>query len=56
MKSVPMSLALQDSSGKSYAFNFIDTPGHLNFSDEVTAALRLTDAVVVVVDVVEGVC
>ena len=36
-------------------FNFIDTPGHPNFSDEVTAGIRLADNVLLVVDVVEGV-
>eukprot|EP00698_Gefionella_okellyi_P010310 TRINITY_DN2667_c0_g1_i1.p1 TRINITY_DN2667_c0_g1~~TRINITY_DN2667_c0_g1_i1.p1 ORF type:complete len:964 (-),score=265.86 TRINITY_DN2667_c0_g1_i1:22-2913(-) len=55
IKSTPMTLALQTSKGKSYAFNLIDTPGHVNFSDEVTAAIRLTDGVIVIVDVVEGV-
>lgn len=55
IKSMPMSLLLETSRGKSYLFNFIDTPGHVNFSDEVTAALRLCDAAILVVDVVEGV-
>jgi translation elongation factor EF-G len=33
----------------------VDTPGHPNFSDEVSAGLRLTDNVLLVVDVLEGV-
>ena len=32
----------------------IDTPGHVNFSDDATAAVRLCDGVVVCVDVLEG--
>lgn len=55
IKVTPMTLALQNSGGKSFCFNFMDTPGHLNFSDEMAAATRLTDGVVVVVDAVEGV-
>lgn len=55
IKSVPMSLVLENSIGKSYLCNIIDTPGHVNFSDEMTAALRLVDGAVVVVDAVEGV-
>jgi 116 kDa U5 small nuclear ribonucleoprotein component len=33
----------------------IDTPGHVNFVDEVASAMRLVDGLLVVVDVVEGV-
>jgi U5 small nuclear ribonucleoprotein component len=55
IKTVPMSLVLEDSAGKSYLCNIMDTPGHVNFSDEMTAALRLADGAVLVVDAVEGV-
>ncbi len=55
VKSAPMSLVLQSTRGKSHLFNILDTPGHVNFVDEVASSLRLVDGVVLVVDVVEGV-
>lgn len=41
---------------KDWTLNLIDTPGHIDFSSEVSTSSRLVDGCLILVDVLEGVC
>lgn len=44
------------SSSSDYLINLIDSPGHIDFSSDVSTATRLCDGALIVIDVLEGIC
>ncbi|EAK88970.1 Snu114p GTpase, U5 snRNP-specific protein, 116 kDa [Cryptosporidium parvum Iowa II] len=54
IKASPISLVLPNSMDKSFLFNILDTPGHVNFVDEACISVRISEGVILFLDCVIG--
>ena len=55
IKMTPVRMDYTSKSGEKYILNLIDTPGHIDFSYEVSRSLRAVEGAILLVDATQGV-